>query len=84
MRQFTIPFVFEGSSYEASVIEIGGLDHIQYAVSPKDGKLAERFKTVIIKKENDSPDYHYNISESRNGAQFMESLVQGLKTFLGT
>ena len=50
MNQFIIQFEFEGRKYQADVTEIDGLDDVQYAISPRDEKLAERFKTLEPEK----------------------------------
>jgi hypothetical protein len=84
MKQFSIRFQFEGRSYDADVTEIGGLEDIQYAISPKDEKLAERFKTNVIRKLKDGTGYQYSFPESSAGIgkAFMESLAKGLNDYL--
>jgi len=82
MKQFIIRFSFEGQEYAASVTEIGGLDDTQYAISPQDGKLAERFKTTIIRKPKDEEGYQYALPEGLGATAFMESLVKGLEKSL--
>ena len=79
MKQFTIAFYFEGQFYTADVTEIGGLDDTQYAISQRDEKLAERFKTNVIRQLKNEQDYQYGIPEGHNGADFMESLAAGLR-----
>jgi len=82
MKQFTISFYFEGQFYRADVTEIGGLDDTQYAISPQDEKLAERFKTNVVRKPKDEYEYQYALPEAHDGDAFMESLVEGLKKSL--
>ena len=82
MKQFTINFDFEGQSYTASVTEIGGLDDIQYAISPNDDELTERFKTSIVRKEKAAKDYQYALPIAPGGVDFMKSVVKGLDKFL--
>ena len=81
MKQFTIQFQFEGQSYIADVTEIGGLDDIQYAVSPRDEKLTERFKTNIIRKVKDNNEYQYALPSAHGGVEFMEALAKGLSAY---
>ena len=82
MKQYLSPFEFEGKSYEADVTEIGGLDDVQYAVSPRDPRLAERFKEVVLQKVAGEKDYLFTIPQSSGGSDFMDSLVHGLDNFL--
>ena len=82
MKQFTINFEFEGKPYTANVTEIGGLDDIQYAISPHDADLAERFKTNVLRKQKTTKDYQYAIPMDSGGAAFMKSLAKGLDQFL--
>ena len=79
MKQFTIVFYFQGLFYSADVTEIGGLDDTQYAISQQDEKLAERFKTNIIRETKDDEQYQYALPDDPDGVEFMESLVKGLK-----
>ena len=82
MEKFIIKFDFEGRSYEADVTEIGGLDDVQYAVSPKDEKLGERFKTNILRRIKGESNFQYTISETPGSHEFIESLSKGLKAYL--
>jgi len=82
MKQFIINFEFEGKIYTADVTEIGGLDDTQYAISQKDEKLAERFKTNIIRNPKNEQEYQYALPDAPNATLFMESLVKGLKRAL--
>jgi len=82
MKQFTINFEFEGKTYTADVTEIGGLDDTQYAISPHDDELTERFRTNIVKKEKTAKDYQYSLPTAHGGDDFMKSLVKGLDKFL--
>jgi hypothetical protein len=82
MKQFTIGFDFEGRNYEADVTEIGGLDDVQYAVSPKDEKLAERFKTNVLRRVKGEPNFQYSFPETSGSDEFMESLSKGLEAYL--
>lgn len=82
MKQFIIQFNFEGHRYEADVTEIGGLEDIQYAISQKNEKLAERFKTSVIRKVKGEAGYQYAFPQVRGGVEFMESLAKGLDEHL--
>jgi hypothetical protein len=82
MKQFTIRFDFEGHTYEADVTEIGGLDDVQYAVSPKDEKLAERFKTNVLRRVKGESNFQYSFPETSGSDEFMESLSKGLMACL--
>ncbi len=78
MNQFTIQFQFEGRDYIADVTEIGGLDDTQYAVSPRDEKLTEKFKTNVIRKVKGNNEYQYALPAAPGGVEFMEALAKGL------
>ena len=82
MRQFTISFEFESRSHLANVTEIGGLDHVQYAISQNEEDLAERFRTSVIKKLTDEEEFQYSYPPGPGGQEFMESLVKGLEKYL--
>ncbi|HTQ64772.1 MAG TPA: hypothetical protein VMI12_08235 [Puia sp.] len=82
MNQFTINFDFEGKTYTADVTEIGGLDDTQYAISPEDDELTERFKTNIVRKGKSAKDYQYSLPSAHGGDDFMKSLIKGLDEFL--
>ena len=82
MKQFIINFNFEGVNYAADVTEIGGLDDVQYAISQQDEKLAEKFKTIIVRKAKNEQNYQYSLPPVPNVDEFMESLTKGLKDYL--
>jgi hypothetical protein len=84
MKQFIIWFNFEGSRYAADITEIGGLEDVQYAVSQKDERLAERFKTTVIRKIKGEDGYQYAFPQVQGGVEFMESLVKGLDDHLNS
>ena len=79
MKQYTISFSFEGQSYSADVTEIGGLDDTQYAISQNDEKLAERFKTNVIRLVKGSNDLQYTLPDDPAGVEFMEAIADGLR-----
>jgi hypothetical protein len=83
MKQYIIQFDFEGRNYQADVTEIDGLDDVQYAISPKDAKLAERYKTNIIIKDKPDNNWHYAFPSGAKGEEYMESLAMGLNLFIG-
>ena len=82
MRQFIIQFSFEGKTYSADVTEIDGLDDVQYAVSPKDEQLAERFHTNVIEKDKQDNSWHYDFPSAANGEAYMQAIESGLKSGL--
>ena len=82
MKQFIIQFNFEGHTYSADVTEIGGLDDVQYAISQRDEKLAERFKTNVIRKVKDEDILQYAFPDAPHNVEFMESLAKGLGNYL--
>ena len=82
MNQFIIQFEFEGRKYQADVTEIDGLDDVQYAISPRDEKLAERFKTNIVEKDKPDNKWHYAFPAAAFGEEYMQSLASGLNEFL--
>ena len=82
MEKFIIKFDFEGRTYEADVTEIGGLDDVQYAVSPRDEKLGERFKTNVLRRVKGELNYQYSIPEIPGSHDFIESLSRGLNAYL--
>ena len=82
MKHFIIRFDFEGRNYEADVTEIGGLDDVQYAVSPKDEKLSERFKTNVLRRVKGESNFQYAFPETSGSDEFMESLSRGLMAYL--
>jgi len=79
MKQFTIVFYFDGQFYAADVTEIGGLDDTQYAISQQDEKLAERFKTNIIRESKSDHEFQYALPNDPSGVEFMEAMVKGLQ-----
>jgi len=83
MKQFIIHFNFKGINYSADVTEIGGLDDIQYAISQQNEKLAEKFKTIVIRKVKNEQNYQYSLPPVPNVDEFMESLTKGLSDYLG-
>ncbi len=83
MKQFSIRFNFQGRSYLANVTEVGGLEDTQYAISPKDERLAEQFKTNIIRKPKDGSPYQYSFPDLTNDSKaYMEALARGLDEYL--
>jgi hypothetical protein len=78
MKQYIIQFSFEGKTYSAHVTEIDGLDDVQYAVSPKDERIAERFRTNLFEKDKQDNSWHYDFPSAANGEAYMQAVVAGL------
>jgi hypothetical protein len=83
MKQYIISFEFEGKKCDADVTEIDGLDDVQYAISPRDVQLAERFRTNIIEKDKAENKWHYAFPSSPAGESYMKALKSGLTQYLG-
>jgi len=79
MKQYIIQFSFEGKIYSADVTEIDGLDDVQYAVSPKDEQLAERFHANVFEKYKQDNTWHYDFPSAANGEEYMQAVEAGLK-----
>ena len=82
MNQFIIQFYFQDQAYLADVTELDGLDRAEYAISPRDEQLSERFKSSVIVKDKADAKYHYALPSAPSGTEYMAVLKTALDDFL--